>query len=138
MTEARTETGADPALDDIVADADIGGRAPLDKFGRRALWILPLTWALYQLWIASPLPFIVGFVWNDTQTRSIHLGFAVLLAFLAFPGLKSSPRHYIPIATWIIWVRYRSSLRRIRILRSLPPFRMSNWPRACCATRSMS
>ena len=102
MTEARTETGADPALDDIVADADIGGRAPLDKFGRRALWILPLTWALYQLWIASPLPFIVGFVWNDTQTRSIHLGFAVLLAFLAFPGLKSSPRHYIPIATWII------------------------------------
>ncbi|THH34371.1 TRAP transporter fused permease subunit [Aliishimia ponticola] len=102
MTDARNDTGMDPALEDIVADADTGGRMPNDKFGRRALWVLPLCWALYQLWIASPLPFIVGFVWNDTQTRSIHLGFAVLLAYLAFPGLKSSPRHHIPILTWIV------------------------------------
>ncbi|GGE47342.1 TRAP transporter permease [Actibacterium pelagium] len=102
MTDARNDTGIDPALEDIVADADTGGRAPADKFGRRALWVLPLCWAIYQLWIASPLPFIVGFVWNDTQTRSIHLGFAVLLAFLAFPGLKSSPRHKIPALTWVV------------------------------------
>ncbi|MEO1549715.1 MAG: TRAP transporter permease [Pseudomonadota bacterium] len=104
MTDARTNTGGDtapdPALNDIVADADTGGRAPLDAFGRRALWVLPLCWAIYQLWIASPLPFVVGFVWNDTQTRSIHLGFAVLLAFLAFPATKSSPRHRIPLLTW--------------------------------------
>ncbi len=48
------------------------------------------------------LPFIlrVG-VWNDTQTRAIHLGFAVFLAFVAFPGLKSSPRNKIPLGTWI-------------------------------------
>ncbi|MDJ0640437.1 MAG: TRAP transporter permease [Paracoccaceae bacterium] len=101
MEQKQAQSGVDPALEDIVADADTGGRAPLDTFGRRALWILPLTWALYQLWIASPLPFIVGFVWNDTQTRSIHLGFAVLLAFLAFPGLKSSPRDRIPALTWV-------------------------------------
>ena len=84
-TDAQKQTGVDPALEDIVADADTGGRMPDDQFGRRALWILPLCWAIYQLWIASPLPFWVGYVWNDTQTRSIHLGFAVLLAFLAFP-----------------------------------------------------
>ncbi|MEM9497798.1 MAG: TRAP transporter permease, partial [Pseudomonadota bacterium] len=102
MTDARKDTGTDPALEDIVADADTGGRMPTDAFGRRALWVLPLCWSIYQLWIASPLPFMVGFVWNDTQTRSIHLGFAVLLAFLAFPGLKSSPRHRIPIVTWIV------------------------------------
>ncbi len=102
MTDARKDTGIDPALEDIVADADTGGRNPADAFGRCALWVLPLCWAIYQLWIASPLPFIVGFVWNDTQSRSIHLGFAVLLAFLAFPGLKSSPRNRIPTITWAV------------------------------------
>ncbi|WP_299555767.1 TRAP transporter permease [uncultured Tateyamaria sp.] len=102
MADAQKDTGTNPALEDIVADADTGGRMPKDGFGRRALWVLPLCWAIYQLWIASPLPFMVGFVWNDTQTRAIHLGFAVLLAYLAFPGLKSSPRHHIPILTWLV------------------------------------
>ncbi|WP_415919572.1 TRAP transporter permease [Tateyamaria sp. SN6-1] len=102
MTDAATQKD-DTALEDILADADTGGRVPTGGFDRAALWYLPLAWAIYQLWIASPLPFIVGFgVWNDTQTRAIHLGFAVLLAFLAFPGLKSSPRTYIPKLTWIV------------------------------------
>ena len=35
-------------------------------------------------------------VWNDTQTRAIHLGFAVLLAFIAFP------MNDIPHLTWAI------------------------------------
>ncbi len=102
MDTKEQDVGQDSALEDIVADADTGGRAPLDQFGRRALWVLPLCWSIYQLWIASPLPFVVGFVWNDTQTRAIHLGFAVLLAFIAFPGLKSSPRNRIPHITWVI------------------------------------
>ncbi|AKO99089.1 TRAP transporter, 4TM/12TM fusion protein (plasmid) [Marinovum algicola DG 898] len=102
MEQKRGQPGPDPALDDIVADADTGGRAPHDALGRRALWVIPLCWSIYQLWIASPLPFMVGFVWNDTQTRAIHLGFAVLLAYLAFPGYKGAPRHHIPALTWVI------------------------------------
>ncbi|MBE1284054.1 MAG: TRAP transporter fused permease subunit [Rhodobacteraceae bacterium] len=103
MAENTTNGPQDTSLEDFVADADTGGRVPKDKFGANALWYIPLVWSLYQLWIASPLPFILGVgVWNDTQTRAIHLGFAVLLAFIAFPGLKSSPRHKIPIATWVI------------------------------------
>ena len=98
---AQTEPRDD--LADIVADADTGGRVPQDRLGRNALWYLPLGWSIYQLWIASPLPFMLGIgVWNDTQTRAIHLGFAVLLAFLAFPGTKRSPRTHIPILTWIV------------------------------------
>ena len=94
---------SEAAFEDIVAEADTGGRAPKDSFGRNALWYIPLVWSVYQLWIASPLPFILGVgVWNDTQTRSIHLAFAVLLAFIAFPGYKGAPRHRIPIATWVI------------------------------------
>lgn len=89
--------------DDLIAEADTGGRTPTDAFGQKALWYIPLIWAIYQLWISSPLPFILGIgVWNDTQTRAIHLGFAVLLAFIAFPAGKSSPRDRIPHLTWAI------------------------------------
>ena len=89
--------------DDMIAEADTGGRAPTDAFGQKALWYIPLIWAIYQLWISSPLPFMLGIgVWNDTQTRAIHLGFAVLLAFIAFPAGKSSPRDRIPHLTWAI------------------------------------
>ncbi len=103
MAQADGQAAPDTALEDFIADSDTGGRVPDDAFGKRSLWYIPLVWSLYQLWIASPLPFILGIgVWNDTQTRAIHLGFAVLLAFIAFPGLKSSPRHRIPVATWVI------------------------------------
>ena len=101
MTQTQDVDQADNQLDDFVADNDTGGRQPRDAFGKTALWYIPLVWSLYQLWIASPLPFMLGIgVWNDTQTRAIHLGFAVLLAFIAFPGLKSSPRYHIPMITW--------------------------------------
>ena len=87
--------------DDMIAEADTGGRVPTDAFGQKALWYIPLIWAIYQLWISSPLPFILGIgVWNDTQTRAIHLGFSVLLAFIAFPAGKSSTRDRIPHLTW--------------------------------------
>ncbi|MBR7887643.1 TRAP transporter permease [Marinomonas sp. A79] len=92
-------------LDNIVGDSDVGGRKPNDAFGKSVLWYLPLIWAIYQLWIASPLPYMLGIgVLNDTQTRAIHLGFAVILAFLAFPAFKSSPRHRIRTITWVIAV----------------------------------
>ena len=38
---------------------------------------------------------------NSTHTRSAHLGFAMFLAFVAFPALKRSPRKSVPIQDWI-------------------------------------
>jgi len=59
---------------------------------------IALGWSLFQLWIASPLPFMFKWgVLNDTETRSIHLTFALLLAFLAYPAFKKSPRNYVPL-----------------------------------------
>jgi len=73
-------------LDQLVASADTGGRAakgPVGKF----LLIVALAWSLFQLWIASPIPFIIGWgVFNDTESRSIHLAFAVFLGITAFPA----------------------------------------------------
>ena len=47
---------------------------------------IAFLWSLFQLWYASPFPFMVGFgVFIDVPARAIHLGFALFLAFLSFP-----------------------------------------------------
>lgn len=89
-------------VQDMVAQADTGARSPSGIPGR-ILWFVPLCWSLFQLWYASPLPFIFDFgVLNDTEARSIHLMFAVFLAFTAYPALKNSPRDRIPAVDWVL------------------------------------
>jgi TRAP transporter 4TM/12TM fusion protein len=88
-------------LDDLVASADTGARSPVGAVGT-FLVATAIVWSLFQLWIASPLPFMIGFgVFNDTEARSIHLAFAVFLAFCAYPALSSSPRDHIPVQDWV-------------------------------------
>ncbi len=90
-------------LADLVASADTGGRSPVGPVGTFLAGVA-LVWSLFQLWIASPLPFMVTdiiAVLNDTQTRSIHLAFAIFLSFTAFPALKRSPRDRIPAQDWV-------------------------------------
>ena len=77
---------------------DVGGRIPEGAMAK-LIAALALLWSLFQLWIASPLPFMlrVG-VFNNTEARAIHLAFALLLAFLAYPAFKRSPRDRVPLA----------------------------------------
>ncbi|USD51659.1 TRAP transporter permease [Vibrio sp. SCSIO 43153] len=83
------------SAEELIAQ-DVGARLPTGIM-EKLIAGLALLWSLFQLWIASPLPFIVGFgVMNDTETRAIHLGFALLLAFLVFPAFKRSPRDRVP------------------------------------------
>ncbi len=100
LQPGRRDGGA--AAEDIVAEADTGGRAPTGA-PAYVLLAVPFVWSLFQLWYASPLPFLfkVG-VLNDAEARSVHLAFAVFLAFLAFPALKGSPRDRIPLHDWIL------------------------------------
>ena len=93
---------SDNELDDLVASTDTGGRNP-SGITKKILLGAALAWSLFQLWIASPIPFIVGFgVFNDTEARSIHLAFAVFLAFLAYPAGKKSPTAHVPIVDWVL------------------------------------
>ncbi|AVR89834.1 TRAP transporter permease [Thauera aromatica] len=93
---------SDEELKKIVAEADTGGRRPTGLTAR-LLMLTALAWSLFQLWIASPLPFSLGvFVFNDTEARAIHLAFAVFLAFAAYPALKRSPRDYVPLQDWAL------------------------------------
>ncbi|MGF1725348.1 TRAP transporter permease [Photobacterium nomapromontoriensis] len=95
MNKTLTTSQDSLSSEELIAQ-DVGARLPS---GSMAYLIagLALAWSLFQLWIASPLPFIIGFgVMNDTETRAIHLAFALLLAFLVFPARKSSPRDRVP------------------------------------------
>lgn len=84
------------STEELIAQ-DVGARLP-EGLMAHVIAGLALLWSLFQLWIASPLPFIfrVG-VLNDTETRAIHLAFALLLAFLAYPAFKRSPRNRVPL-----------------------------------------
>ncbi|MFV0411074.1 MAG: TRAP transporter permease [Paracoccus sp. (in: a-proteobacteria)] len=76
-------------LDELVASSDTGARTPAGWVGKLIL-ITAFSWSLFQIWIASPLPFIFEFgILNDTETRSIHLAFAMFLAYLAYPAERT-------------------------------------------------
>jgi len=102
MTDENTKPRAPEVdLEDMVASSDSGARKPLGAPGKLLVGIAA-AWSLFQLWIASPLPFLFRFgVFNATEARSIHLAFALFLAFMAYPALKRSPRDRIPIQDWV-------------------------------------
>ncbi|MGH7266807.1 MAG: TRAP transporter permease [Candidatus Rokuibacteriota bacterium] len=67
------------------------------------MFAVALAWSVFQLWYASPLPYVFGvFLLNDTQARSIHLAFALFLAFLAYPASKRASRVRIPVTDWAL------------------------------------
>jgi TRAP transporter 4TM/12TM fusion protein len=89
-------------LDDLVAEADTGGRKPTGT-PAKAIMLVAICWSLFQLWYASPLPFMLGFgIFSDTEARCFHLSFALFLAFTSYPAFKSSPRDRVPLVDWAL------------------------------------
>ncbi len=89
-------------MEDMVASSDTGARKPAGMPGK-LLVSIAAVWSLFQLWIASPVPFVLGFgVFSATEARSIHLAFALFLAYMAYPALKRSPRDRVPIQDWVL------------------------------------
>ncbi|MDX2423063.1 MAG: TRAP transporter permease [Amphritea sp.] len=94
-------------LQEMVAANDTGARVPHGWQGKILLGTA-LAWSLFQLWIASPLsfydwPLIGSFgIFNDTEVRAIHLGFAIFLAFTAYPAFTRSPHHRVPLNDMIL------------------------------------
>jgi TRAP transporter 4TM/12TM fusion protein len=105
MTEQTAQAEYRPdenALQELVAQSDTGARAPAGVAGKILLWVA-IAWSLFQLWYASPLPFVFNLlVLNDTEARAIHLAFALFLTFTAYPMLKSSPRDHVPLQDWVL------------------------------------
>ena len=103
MTEDnKRSTQSEVDLEDMVASSDSGSRNPLGAPGKLLVGVAA-AWSLFQLWIASPLPFMAGVgVFNATEARSIHLAFALFLVFMAYPATKRSPRDRIPLQDWVL------------------------------------
>ncbi|MDO8887268.1 MAG: TRAP transporter permease [Hydrogenophaga sp.] len=97
------ENVAEIDVNKLVEENDTGGRQPGPAVAKLLMGVA-LVWSLFQLWIASPLPYLVSNlmpVLNDTQTRAIHLAFAVFLAYMAYPASKRSPRDRVPLLDWV-------------------------------------
>ncbi|MEO9274751.1 TRAP transporter permease [Marinomonas sp. 5E14-1] len=93
-------------LDELVSSTDMGGRKP-EGLQLKILLSVAFLWACFQLWIASPFPYLIDtdlLRWNSNQARSIHLMFAVFLVFLSFPFGSRSSTKKIPVIDWCIAV----------------------------------
>jgi len=100
MAQNKKDT-KDVDVAQLAADSDTGGRKPGPLVTKLLLGVA-LAWSLFQLWIASPLPFSLGFgVFNDTQSRAIHLAFAVFLSYMAYPAFSGSRRDRVPVLDWV-------------------------------------
>ncbi len=105
MSEAKSnqsdlsEADNNKKLIEEMLQSETGGRAS-SGLPAKVLLIVPLCWSLFQLWVASPLPFEFNFgVFNEDQSKYIHLAFALFLAFTAFPMFKNSTGR-IPVYDW--------------------------------------
>ncbi len=98
-------------LQDMVASNDAGGRNP-SGFTKKLIVFTAILWSVFQLYYTSPMPFWLqevltqaGLNWNvvvdDTKARSVHLAFALFLAYLSFPAFATSPKHRVPVIDWI-------------------------------------
>ena len=80
-------------------DEEGGSKRKLKNWNLKLVAIIAITWSLFQLWYASPLPFILDFgKIIDVPARSLHLAFGLTLCFLVYPSFKSKRGE--PISTY--------------------------------------
>ncbi len=104
MADSSADTKlSNEELDDLVASSDTGGRSPVNRQVALLIAGTALVWALFQVWIASPLPYTFGIgVFSSREARPIHLAFAIFLAYLVYPAFTNSPRKHIPAIDWVL------------------------------------
>ncbi len=118
-------------------DEEGGSRRILKNWNLKFVGLLAITWSLFQLWYASPLPFILDFgKFIDVPARAIHLAFGMSICFLAYPILKSKRESSISlldfifafisvIATFYIVIDYEGLIYRQGILAKFDFFSFS-------------
>ena len=97
-------------LQELVEQTETGGRHVTGNV-KKLITFTAIAWSLFQLYFSSPMPFIfqhflnvigldINVVFDDTKARSIHLAFALFLAFLSYPAFKKSNKASIPLTDW--------------------------------------
>jgi len=95
-TDQVSPDGVSEDLKKTLEDIDYAGRKHSPRMAMIVTGIA-ILWSFYQLWIASPLPFIFDFgIIVGVPARGIHLAFGMLLTFLMFPAAKSLAERSLP------------------------------------------
>ncbi len=83
MSQIFSEKAKDKINDDLSPTKNLTG------LHLKIVASIAIIWSLFQLWYASPFPFIFNFgMFKGLPARAIHLGFALTLAFLIYPISK--------------------------------------------------
>ena len=86
-------------------DEDLSPTKRLTGLHLKIVSAIAIIWSFFQLWYASPFPFMFDFgMFKGLPARAIHLGFALLLAFLIFPTIKKSKVNFIDIVIGIVGI----------------------------------
>ncbi len=68
---------------------DLSPTRNITGFHLKIVSAIAIIWSLFQLWYASPFPFMLNFgMFKGLPARAIHLGFALTLVFLIYPISK--------------------------------------------------
>ncbi|MEE8547114.1 MAG: TRAP transporter permease, partial [bacterium] len=78
--EEDPESGIDEAK--RIAEEEVGGFRHLTGYTSFIVPFISISWCIFQLSIAS------WWILDTVYIRSIHLGFAMIIAFLSYPTLK--------------------------------------------------
>lgn len=90
------------SLNELVDAVDVGARR-LEGAEKKLLVFLAVSWAIFQLWIASPLPFILNIgIFSSIESRYIHFTFALFLVFIAFPATVKSNKFRVSGLDWLL------------------------------------
>lgn len=91
----QAQTASDP--DALLEEFESKGHRKFGPSGMALIALVACLWSLFQLWIASPLPFMAGFgIVVDVPARAIHLAFAMFLCFLIIPVHSSQASRGLP------------------------------------------
>ncbi len=77
---------------------DLSPTRNITGFHLKVVSAIAIIWSLFQLWYASPFPFMLNFgIFKGLPARAIHLGFALTLAFLIYPVAKGKKISFFDI-----------------------------------------
>ncbi len=97
MDAARRHVDDNADIEKAIDEVEYTGRKHDPRLAMIVSGIAAL-WSLFQLWIASPLPFIFDlFIIVDVPARGIHLAFGLLLCFLMYPAARRLATKQIPV-----------------------------------------
>ena len=84
-------------------DEDGETKRILSGWNLKLVAAIAIAWTLFQLWYASPLPFILNIgQFIDVPARAIHLAFALTLCFLLYPSNRANRSQSIQVLDFIL------------------------------------